>query len=92
MQIGNLVGRRSRFGSGLSASVLRNPLIVTGIVLEVFFSWAVLYLEPVGRVLGTGPVDVQVYLIAWLGIPLIFGLDYLRKQIARSRLANAGLA
>jgi hypothetical protein len=29
-------------------------------------------------------VEVQVYLVAWLGIPLIFGLDYLRKQLARS--------
>jgi len=84
MQIGNLVGRRSRFQSGINIGLLRNPLIVVGVTMEVFFSWAVLYLEPLGRVLGTGPVEVQVYLVAWLGIPLIFGLDYLRKQLARS--------
>lgn len=86
MQIGNLVRRRSRLQSGIDVGLLRNPLLVVGIGMEMFFSWAVLYLEPVGRVLGTGPVAVHVYLVAWLGIPLIFGLDYLRKLVVRSRI------
>jgi sodium/potassium-transporting ATPase subunit alpha len=86
MQIGNLVGRRSRVQSGIDVGLLRNPLLVVGVAMEMFFSWAVLYLEPIGRVLGTGPVEVHVYLVAWLGIPLIFGLDYLRKLMVRSRM------
>lgn len=81
MQIGNLFGRRSRRGSGLDASVLRNPLIVAGIVFEVVFSWAILYFPPLGTVLGTGPVDITVYAAAWLGVPLIFGLDFARKRV-----------
>jgi sodium/potassium-transporting ATPase subunit alpha len=83
MQIGNLIGRRSRHGSGIDAGLVRNPLIVAGVALEIAFSYAVLYSEPVQRVLGTGPVDFEVYALAWLGIALIFGLDYLRKLIAR---------
>jgi sodium/potassium-transporting ATPase subunit alpha len=82
MQIGNLVGRRSRDRSGLDAGLLRNPLIVAGIGLELVFSWAVLYAEPVREVLGTGPVAPALYAAAWLGIPLIFGLDYARKKVA----------
>ena len=41
-----------------------------------------LYAEPAQRVLGTAPVAPEVYAFAWLGIPLIFGLDYARKRVA----------
>ncbi len=82
MQIGNLVGRRSRRGSGLDAGLFRNRLLLLGVALEVFFSWAVLYWEPARHVLGTAPVPPALYAFAWLGIPLIFGLDYARKRVA----------
>jgi len=81
MQIGNLFGRRSRTGSGLSLDFLSNPLIVGGIVFEIVFSWAILYFPPLSTVLGTGPVDIGVYAIAWLGPFLIFTLDYARKRV-----------
>ncbi|MBT6093310.1 MAG: cation-transporting P-type ATPase [Rhodospirillaceae bacterium] len=83
MQIGNLFGRRSRTGSGLDRRAFSNPLIVIGIVFEAVFSWAILYVPMVNTVLGTAPVDIQIYLVAWLGVPLIFGLDYLRKLVFR---------
>ena len=76
MQIGNLVGRRYRCHSGLDRGILRNRLMIAGILIQVIFSWALLYLPPLQKVLGTGPVDWPVYLAAWLGIPLIFGADY----------------
>ena len=81
MQIGNLFGRRSRTGSGLSKDVLANPLIVGGIVFEIVFSWAILYFPPLSTVLGSGPVDVSVYAVAWAGPFVIFGLDYARKRV-----------
>lgn len=80
MQIGNLIGRRSRHHSGLDLGVIRNPLILAGILIQIVFSWAVLYLPAVQKVLGTGPVSGSIYLAAWLGIPVLFGLDYLRKR------------
>lgn len=82
MQIGNLFGRRSRFGSGLDRHAFANRLIVFGVVFEIVFSWAILYAPWVGTILGTGPVATEVYLTAWLGVPLIFGLDYIRKRVA----------
>ncbi len=90
MQMGNLFGRRSRTGSGLSLDFLNNPLIVLGLVFEVVFSWAVLYFPPLARLLGTGPVDTTIYAVAWLGPFLIFGLDYLRKKIL-ARLRARGM-
>lgn len=81
MQIGNLFGRRSRTGSGLKMDFLKNPLLVSGIVFEIVFSWAILYFPPVSAVLGTGPVNPTIYAVAWLGPFLIYGLDYVRKQI-----------
>ena len=81
MQIGNLFGRRSRTGSGLSLDFLSNPLIIGGIVFEIVFSWAILYFEPLSAVLGTGPVDLGVYATAWAGPFVIFTLDYARKRV-----------
>lgn len=82
MQIGNLFGRRSRTQSGLDLDAFKNPLLVTGIVFEIIFSWAILYFPPVSNVIGSGPVDPYIYAIAWIGMPLIFGLDFLRKKLA----------
>ncbi len=85
MQIGNLIGRRFARRSGLDGWVLRNRLLLAGIVIQIVFSWALLYTRPLQKVLGTGPVSWQIYVLAWLGIPLIFGLDYLRKRLLRYR-------
>jgi sodium/potassium-transporting ATPase subunit alpha len=81
MQIGNLVGRRFAWRSGLDAGVLRNRLLLAGIFIQVVSSWALLYLPAWQKVLGTGPVSPWVYALAWLGSPLIFGLDYVRKRV-----------
>ena len=84
MQVGNFIGRRSKTRSGLDRGLFTNRLILLGFAFEVVFSWATLYFPPLGRVLGTGPVSVQMYAMAWLGAPLIFGADYLRKKLASS--------
>ena len=89
MQIGNLLGRRFRHRSGLDPGIFRNSLMVAGILVQIIFSWALLYFPPVQKVLATGPVPAGIYLLAWLGIPLIFGLDYLRKRIVWRRPSSA---
>jgi sodium/potassium-transporting ATPase subunit alpha len=84
MQIGNLIGRRSEARSGLDRGIFTNHLILIGFAFEIGFSWAALYFPPLCRVLGTGPVSLPMYAMAWLGAPLIFGADYLRKRILRT--------
>jgi sodium/potassium-transporting ATPase subunit alpha len=85
MQIGNVIGRRSLHSSGIDGGLLRNPLILSGVAVEVAFSWAILYFPPFQRFLGTGPVAWQIYALAWLGIPLLFFLDLLRKKSRNAR-------
>jgi sodium/potassium-transporting ATPase subunit alpha len=90
MQIGNVIGRRSTWGSGLDRGLLRNHLLMVGILTEIVFSWAILYFPPVQAVLKTGPVPGYVYGLAWLGIPLILVLDWSRKQRRASERATNG--
>jgi sodium/potassium-transporting ATPase subunit alpha len=87
MQIGNLIGRRSETRSGLDRGLLSNRLILLGFAVEIGFSWGTLYFLPLQTVLGTGPVSLHMYAMAWLGAPLIFIADYARKRIvSRMRL------
>lgn len=90
MQIGNVVGRRSLRFSGTDAGLFRNKLILSGVAVEIAFSWAILYFAPLQRILGTGPVDWHIYALAWLGIPLLFFLDFARKK-ALTAFERAGV-
>jgi len=81
MQVGNVLGRRHLYRSGIDRGLLRNRLLLLGIAVEIVFAWALLYWPPLQRILGTGPVSVEIFLLAWLGIPLLFGLDVMRKRL-----------
>ena len=85
MQVGNVIGRRSLRGSGLDRGLLANRILLLGVATEILFSWMILYAPPVQAFLQTGPVAWQIYAFAWLGIPLIFGLDSIRKLLAGGR-------
>lgn len=85
MQIGNLAGRRSLRGSGLDRGLLRNRMLLVGVAVEIVFSWAILYYVPVQELLRTGPVAWHFYALAWLGIPLLFILDFIRKRVLTMR-------
>jgi len=82
MQIGNVIGRRSQQGLGLDRGLLKNPLLISGIAVEIMFSWSILYFPPVQSVLKTGPVNFEIYFLAWAGIPWMLSFDWIRKQIS----------
>jgi len=84
MQIGNLIGRRHPDRSGVDRGLFRNKLLLAGILIQVVFSWATLYWPPLSAVLGTQPVEPWIYACAWLGVPLIFFSDLVRKWVAAS--------
>jgi len=80
-QVANLVGRRYERRSGLDAGLLRNPLLVAGVALEIVFAFAVLHWPPVSRVLATGPVGPAWIALAALGAPVLFLADLARKRL-----------
>ena len=84
-QIGNLIGRRYETRSGLDRGLFRNPLFVIGIALELAFAVAVVYLPPLGRALGTGPIPPWLLGLAALGAPVLFLAEWLRKRLAARR-------
>jgi sodium/potassium-transporting ATPase subunit alpha len=81
MQIGNVVGRRSLTCNGLDCGLLANRILLLGVTTEIIFSWGVPYFPPVQKFLQTGSVAWQICALAWLGIPLIFLIDYAGKRI-----------
>ena len=84
-QVGNVVGRRYETRSGLDGGLLRNPLLVLGVALELAFVFAALYVPRVSAVLGTGPVAIEMVALAALGGPVLFLADLLRKRVSRRR-------
>ena len=87
-QVANLIGRRYERRSGLDGGLLRNPLFVIGIALELSFGYAALYWPPVSATLGTMPVAPWLVALAALGAPLLFLADLARKRLASARSAR----
>jgi len=57
-------------------------------LVEAAISWAILYYPPFSQIIGTGPVDLHIYLVAWLGCPLVFLADLGRKRLAKAWLTH----
>jgi sodium/potassium-transporting ATPase subunit alpha len=81
MQVANGISRRHLRRSGLDRSLLQNRLLLFGIAAEITCAWALLYWPPLQSLLGTAPVAPELFLLALLGIPLLFGFDLLRKRL-----------
>jgi sodium/potassium-transporting ATPase subunit alpha len=82
-QVANLVGRRYEARSGLDRGLLRNPLLLLGVALELAFAFAVLFWPPLARVLETGPLPMWIVALAAAGGPVLFVADLARKRVGR---------
>jgi calcium-translocating P-type ATPase len=91
MQIVNVFLCRSSVRSVLSMRLLDNPLILSGVALEIALILVIDYTSIGNFVLDTAPVPTMLWLIL---IPMAIGmiaLEELRKWIARKMLAGRGL-
>lgn len=83
-QIGNLIAHRSDSQSLFSMLGRRNSMIKFGILSEIGLLLLFIYVPPVGRLIGTGPVPAwQIALLAAL-VPLLLIADEIRKRIRSS--------
>ena len=65
-------------GGGDDTGLVGNQLLLA----RVLSGFGFIALNTLQTVLATGPVDLEIYAFAWLGVPLIWGADYLRKRVA----------
>ncbi len=90
-QVANVVGRRHESLSGLDRGLLRSPLLLIGVALEIAFAFAALYWPPLSRVLGTAPLPLGWVALAAVGAPLFFLADLGYKRLrADPRSAGDG--
>jgi magnesium-transporting ATPase (P-type) len=89
-QIGNGFAVRTERRSTLSIGLFSNRLLNIGIISEVAIILALVYLPPLQRVFGTAPLPPAYWLLL-LPVPfLFFGLEELRKWVARRLERTAG--
>jgi len=82
-QVGNVLACRTNRQSALPYLLRPNAWILCGIVLELVFILAVLYVPPLQRIFTTAPPPGWVWSLILLAPCLTFGVDELRKWLVR---------
>jgi sodium/potassium-transporting ATPase subunit alpha len=82
-QIGNVLACRSNRLSALPYLLRPNLWIWTGLLVEVLFILAILYIPMFHRFFSTGPLPLWVWGIIAVAPWLIFGIEELRKWLVR---------
>ncbi len=82
-QIGNVLACRSNRLSALPYLLRPNLWIWAGLLVEVLFILAILYIPLFHRFFSTGPLPLWVWGIIALAPWLIFGIEELRKWLVR---------
>ena len=81
MQMANVIGRRSRTGTGFGRGLLANRVILAGLVLELLFLLAILTWPAAQHVLGTSELPGELLLAALGGAPLVLIADWCSKRL-----------
>jgi calcium-translocating P-type ATPase len=85
MQVVNVHLCRSSRSSIASRSVLDNPLITLGIVVEVALIFAIDYTAPGNAMFGTAPIGYEAWLVVLPFAVTMLVLDEARKALVRRR-------
>lgn len=87
-QVGTAFAARTSRASLREIGVFSNRLLLWGILFELVFAAAVIYLPPLQAVFGTNALDVGGLAILVLFPSLVWGTDELRRWARRSREAS----
>ena len=69
--------------------IFSNKLLLWGILFELIFAAAVIYLPPLQAIFGTNALGLRELAILALFPPLVWGTDELRRWALRRRSAPA---
>jgi magnesium-transporting ATPase (P-type) len=86
-QVGTAFAARTSRASLREIGIFSNRLLLWGILFELAFAAAVIYLPPLQEVFGTNALAVRELAILTL-FPLVWGTDELRRWAKRSREAS----
>lgn len=67
----------------MPGTVIRNPLLLAGIGLELAFAAAIIYIPPLQHVLGTAALPPSLLLITLSFPVLVCGADEIRRWLLR---------
>jgi len=87
-QVGTAFAARTTRASLREIRVFSNRLLLWGIIFELVFAAAIIYLPPLQAVFGTNALGVRELAILALFPPLVWGTDELRRWARRSREAS----
>ena len=87
-QVGTAFAARTSRASLREIGVFSNRLLLWGILFELVFAAAVIYLPPLQAVFGTNALDVGGLAILVHFPPFVWGTDELRRWARRSREAS----
>ncbi|ABG05984.1 ATPase, P-type, K/Mg/Cd/Cu/Zn/Na/Ca/Na/H-transporter [Rubrobacter xylanophilus DSM 9941] len=84
-QIGTAFATRTSRASLRQIGVFSNRLLLWGILFEVLFAAAVIYLPPLQRIFGTGALGVRELLVLAAFPLVVWATDELRRAFVRRR-------
>jgi magnesium-transporting ATPase (P-type) len=88
-QVGTAFAARTSRASLREISIFSNRLLLWGILFELVFAAAVIYLPPLQEVFGTNALGLRELATLALFPPLVWGTDELRRWALRRRSAPA---
>ena len=87
-QVGTAFAARTSRASLREIGIISNKLLLWGILFELLFAAAVVYLPPLQAVFGTGTLGVRELVLLALFPVLVWGTDELRRWALRRREAS----
>ena len=88
MQVANVFACRTEVASMFSIGMFTNKLLNIGVVFELVLTAVLIYTPSLHNIFNTYPVPLTYWLFYVAFIPLLIGVEEIRKLILRKRLRN----
>jgi P-type Ca2+ transporter type 2C len=82
-QIGNAMACRTETGHVHRLGWLSNPILLVGIAIEAILIVATIYIAPLAKAFNHLPLSPVIWLGLAMFAPILYGLEWMRKSLAR---------
>lgn len=91
MQVANVFACRTEVASMFSVGFLKNRLLNIGVLFEIGLTAFLIYTPFLQKIFGTYPVAISHWLFYLIFIPILIGVEEIRKLILRKKLTNINI-